>query len=89
MDDKRVFEEINKLTSEEKALFRKQEQAGTNDDDRKRLKELNETLDQCWDLLHQRRAARRTGRDPREAKVRDVSQVESYDVEPDGAEPEA
>jgi uncharacterized protein DUF2630 len=79
MADERVFEQINKLASEEKSLWRKEEQAGVNDEDRKRLKELEETLDQCWDLLHQRRAARTAGRDPSEAKVRDASQVEGYE----------
>jgi hypothetical protein len=79
MKDKGVFEEINRLTAEEKALFRKEEQEGTTDDDRERLKELNATLDQCWDLLHQRRAARSAGLDPRETKVRDVAEVEGYE----------
>jgi len=79
MNDKRVFEQINELASEEKALWRKEEAAGVTDDDRKRLKELEETLDQCWDLLHQRRAARSAGLDPREAKVRDVADVEGYE----------
>lgn len=80
MDDKRVFEEINRLASEEKELWRKQsEQGRVEDEDRDRLKELSETLDQCWDLLHQRRAARKVGLDPREAKVRDKEQVEGYE----------
>ena len=79
MDDKRVFEQINKLTDEEKALYRKEEQDGVSDQDRKRLKELSETLDQCWDLLHQRRAARRAGLDPSGAKVRPVEEVEGYE----------
>jgi hypothetical protein len=80
MDDKKVFEEINRLTTEEKALWRKQsEEARVEDADRERLKELSETLDQCWDLLHQRRAARKSGLDPREAKVRDKEQVEGYE----------
>jgi len=79
MDDKRVFEQINNLASEEKALWRKEEQEGVSDDDRKRLKEVEETLDQCWDLLHQRRAARAAGKDPRDAKVRPVTEVEGYE----------
>jgi uncharacterized protein DUF2630 len=79
MDDKRVFEQINKLASEEKALFKKEEQEGVSEEDRKRLKELEVTLDQCWDLLHQRRAARSAGRDPSEAKVRPVAEVEGYE----------
>jgi hypothetical protein len=79
MQDERVLEQINKLASEEKALWKKEEQEGVSDDDRKRLQELNVTLDQCWDLLHQRRAARRAGLDPGQAKVRDASQVEGYE----------
>ena len=79
MEDKKVLEEINKLASEEKALFKKEEQDGVTDDDRKRLKELEVTLDQCWDLLHQRRAARRAGVDPSQAKVRDPETVEGYE----------
>jgi hypothetical protein len=80
MDDKRVFEEINRLATEEKALWHKQsEQGRVEDEDRDRLKELSETLDQCWDLLHQRRAARKVGLNPREAKVRDKEQVEGYE----------
>ena len=79
MDDKRVFEQINKLASEEKALWKKEEAEGVSDDDRKRLKELEQTLDQCWDLLHQRRAARRAGIDPSGAKVRPVEEVEGYE----------
>ena len=35
-------------------------------------------LDQCWDLLRQRRALRETGGDPREARVRPANQVEDY-----------
>jgi Protein of unknown function (DUF2630) len=79
MDDKRVFDQINKLASEEKSLWRKEEEQGVTDADRKRLKELSETLDQCWDLLHQRRAARAAGRDPRDAQVRPVAEVEGYE----------
>jgi hypothetical protein len=79
MEDDRVLEQINKLASEEKTLWKKEEKDGVTDDDRKRLKELNETLDQCWDLLHQRRAARRAGLDPGEAKVRPVTEVEGYE----------
>jgi hypothetical protein len=79
MEDKRVLEQINKLASEEKALWKKEEQKGVSDEDRKRMKELEVTLDQCWDLLHQRRAARRAGLDPSDAKVRPVAEVEGYE----------
>jgi hypothetical protein len=79
MADERVFEQINKLTEEEKSLFKKEEREGASDEDRARLKELSETLDQCWDLLHQRRALRNVGEDPRGAQVRPKSEVEGYE----------
>ena len=79
MQDQRVYEQINKLASEEKSLYKKEEREGVSDDDRKRLKEISETLDQCWDLLHQRRAVRRVGGDPSSAKVRPIEEVEGYE----------
>ena len=53
-------------------------------DDRDRINEraalhqLEEELDQCWDLLRQRRALRAAHLDPDEAHVRPVAQVENY-----------
>ena len=43
-----------------------------------RLRALEVELDQCWDLLRQRRALRETGGDPREAHVRPPDEVEGY-----------
>jgi hypothetical protein len=43
-----------------------------------RLRSIETELDQCWDLLRQRRALRETGRDPREAEVRPPGEVEGY-----------
>ena len=48
------------------------------DDDRRRLGELKVTLDQCWDLLRQRRALREAGLDADAARVRDPEVVEGY-----------
>jgi len=80
MKDEKVFEQINKLAAEEKALWSKEAQESrVSDEERERMKVLSETLDQCWDLLHQRRAARRAGLDPSSAKVRPVSEVEGYE----------
>ena len=79
MDDQKIFEQINKLATEEKDLFKKEEREGVTNEDRTRLKELSETLDQCWDLLHQRRALRNAGVDPRSAEVRPVEEVEGYE----------
>ena len=43
-----------------------------------RLRSIEIELDQCWDLLRQRRALRETGGDPREAAVRPPGEVEGY-----------
>jgi hypothetical protein len=39
---------------------------------------LEVELDQCWDLLRQRRARREFGQDPNDARVRPASVVERY-----------
>ena len=49
-----------------------------SENDRRRMQELETTLDQCWDLLHQRRARRSAGMDPDDAAVRDAATVEGY-----------
>jgi len=47
--------------------------------DRQRMQELNISLDQCWDLLRQRRALRDAGRDPDDATIRGADVVEHYE----------
>ena len=47
-------------------------------EERDRLRAIETELDQCWDLLRQRRALRETGGDPREATVRPPGEVEGY-----------
>jgi hypothetical protein len=78
MDDKDLIERINTLAHEEHELFEKESKGEAGVGDRDRLRELEVTLDQCWDLLHQRRALRNAGLDPDEAKVRDEGTVEGY-----------
>ena len=70
---------INELVDEEHKL-RAQEQANhkTTDEERARLRELEESLDQCWDLLRRRRAARSAGSDPETVGDRNENEVESY-----------
>jgi hypothetical protein len=46
--------------------------------DHERLGDLEVELDQCWDLLRQRRALRRSGGDPSDAEVRSPNTVEGY-----------
>lgn len=55
-----------------------EEHLGPRPEDRGRLKAVEVQLDQCWDLLRQRRALRETGGDPREAEVRPPDEVEGY-----------
>jgi hypothetical protein len=78
VDDENVIGRINELAHEEHALFERESRGEVTESDRERLKELGVMLDQCWDLLHQRRARRNAGLDPDEARVRDESTVEGY-----------
>jgi hypothetical protein len=79
MDDKTVLSRINGLVDEEHAL-REQLRRGeiSTSDEHARLKQLEESLDQAWDLLRRRRAARDLGNDPDSEKPRDVGEVEGY-----------
>jgi hypothetical protein len=78
MDDADVLGQINKLAEEEHELFQREAHGALSDDERARLKQLEVSLDQCWDLLHQRRAMRNAGLNPDDARVRDVETVENY-----------
>jgi uncharacterized protein DUF2630 len=78
MDDQSIIDRINHLAHEEHELFEKESDRRATDEERERLKRLGVTLDQCWDLLHQRRARRAAGLDPDEAAVRDEETVEGY-----------
>jgi hypothetical protein len=75
MDDRGVLEHIEKLVREEHELLGGDLSA---DDKAARLKHVGEQLDQCWDLLRQRRARREFGENPDDAKERDVGTVERY-----------
>jgi hypothetical protein len=75
-DDQNVLEHINRLVGEEEGLLGKDQLA---DGDEARLAELKVKLDQCWDLLRQRRALREFGEDPDKAKVRPAKIVENYE----------
>ena len=78
MEDQRVLERINELADEEHRLFDREARGQADDAERRRLRELEVTLDQCWDLLRQRRARRDAGFDPDDARVRDERTVEGY-----------
>jgi len=78
MDDKEVLGRINDLAREEHELFERESHGKVTDADRERLRRIEVTLDQCWDLLRQRRARRAAGLDPDGAQVRDEKTVEGY-----------
>jgi hypothetical protein len=79
MDDKQILHQISALVDEEHQL-RSKVQAGTlgSEEENRRLKDVEDSLDQCWDLLRQRRAARESGSDPAAAQARPVGEVEGY-----------
>ena len=78
MEDQTVFHRINELANEEHQIWNKESRGEATDADRERLRRIEVTLDQCWDLLHQRRARRAAGLDPNQAQVRDEKTVEGY-----------
>lgn len=79
MDDKEILRRITELVDEEHGLrTRRQSGAVTSREESARLNDLEESLDQCWDLLRRRRAARAAGTDPDQVPTRPRDQVEGY-----------
>ncbi|AUI57805.1 DUF2630 family protein [Amycolatopsis sp. BJA-103] len=78
MADGDILSRIDELVSEEHELRSRAIGAGLSSDDRARLAGVEQQLDQCWDLLRQRRARVEFDEDPDGAAVRPVSEVESY-----------
>jgi hypothetical protein len=79
MDDKEILGRIDDLITTEHAL-RARLAAGqlTSAEEQAALKSAEEALDQCWDLLRQRRAKREFGGDAGMAAPRPASEVEGY-----------
>jgi hypothetical protein len=79
MDDSDIFTRIREMVDAEHELRRSmQDNPGEVSDAASRLRDLEESLDQCWDLLRQRRAREEYGEDPDDAKERSVNEVEGY-----------
>ena len=76
IEDQPVLNHIQRLVAEEHRLH---EAGELHKADRKRLAQVQVELDQCWDLLRQRRALRDVGLDPDEAEVRPPQVVENYE----------
>jgi hypothetical protein len=79
MDDKTVLGRISELVDEEHTLRRQLSEGKiSSDEEHSRLKDLEESLDQCWDLLRRRRAARDAGHDPDAERAHSTGEVEGY-----------
>jgi hypothetical protein len=78
MADEDILGSINTLATEEHELFQKEARGEASEADRDRLHAIEVSLDQCWDLLHQRRARRAAGQDERDVEVRPETVVEGY-----------
>jgi Protein of unknown function (DUF2630) len=78
MEDTQIHERIEQLVAEEHELWQREAGGGAGADEQRRLAEVGVALDQCWDLLRQRRALRDAGRDPDGAQARPEDVVEHY-----------
>lgn len=79
MNDDEVIRQIGSLVDEEHALEGASGPEGLDAGATERLRQIEVALDQCWDLLRQRRARRRRGEDPDLAEVRPEQVVERYE----------
>ena len=79
MDDTEILSRIHELVDAEDQLHRKAIDQVLSPQERERLRGIDEQLDQCWDLLRQRRARREFGEDPDQARPRTIDTVEHYE----------
>jgi hypothetical protein len=78
MDDEALITRIGELVEQEHELEGSHGREPLSEEEQARLRQIQERLDQCWDLLRQRRARRAAGQDPDEAEARPTMIVESY-----------
>ena len=79
MDDQQIHGTIEQLVAEEHELWQRESDGRATADDRQRLQAVKVSLDQCWDLLRQRRALREAGLDSDAASARPPEVVERYE----------
>jgi hypothetical protein len=77
--DEQIRQRIEELVREELQLWDAEARGEASEHDRRRLDELKVTLDQCWDLLRQRRALEEFGMDADVARTRPSEVVEDYE----------
>jgi hypothetical protein len=78
-DDQQIRSRIEELVGEEHVLWDAASRGEATERDRRRMDELKLTLDQCWDLLRQRRALEESRLDADAARVRPPDVVERYE----------
>ena len=78
MEDAQIHGSIDRMVAEEHELWEREATGNATEADRQRLEALAVSLDQCWDLLRQRRARREAGQNPEGAELRSPEVVERY-----------
>jgi len=73
-----ILSRIGELVDKERQLRDRHRTKPLEQSEQLQLEALEAELDQCWDLLNQRRALREFGTDPATAQVRDEETVEGY-----------
>ena len=79
MEDDQIHNRIEQLVAEEQDLYERGAGGGLSVSQHSRLESIKVGLDQCWDLLRQRRALREAGYDPAATRVREPEVVEGYE----------
>ena len=79
MQDPEIHGSIDRMVAEEHELWQREAAGQATDSDRQRLEALRVSLDQCWDLLRQRRARREAGQSAAGAELRPPEVVERYE----------
>jgi hypothetical protein len=79
MDDQQIHDAIDRMVAEEHELWQREAAGAATNTERQRLDSLRVSLDQCWDLLRQRRARRDAGQNPDNAELRPPEVVERYE----------
>jgi hypothetical protein len=77
--DAEISSSIDELVQEEHRLWEAESRGEAGEAERRRLSEVKVALDQCWDLLRQRRALEEFGRNPDSAEARSAEVVEHYE----------
>jgi uncharacterized protein DUF2630 len=79
VEDPQIHGSIDRMVAEEHELWERESAGEATESDRQRLEALRVSLDQCWDLLRQRRARREAGQSPDAAELRPPEVVERYE----------